>query len=62
MRQFSAIIGILRCVMNRLGCQFAMGDTVASQLFRYDLQRLILMALDQTPEEALGGLALSARL
>ena len=62
MRQFSAIPGSLRCVMNRLGCQFPMGHTVASQLNRHDLPRLILMALDQTLEEALGSLAISARL
>ena len=62
MRPFSAIMGILRCAMNRLRCQFPMGHTVASQLIRHDLPRLILMALDQTPEEALGGLAISARL
>jgi hypothetical protein len=36
--------------MNRLGRQFPMGDTVASQLIRHDLARLILMALEQTPE------------
>ena len=62
MRQFSAIIGILRCVMKRLGSQFPMGDTVASQLIGHDLPRPIVMALDQTPEEALGGLAISVRL
>ena len=62
MRQFSAIIGLLRCVMNRLGSQFPMGDTVASQRIRHDLPRRILMALEQTREEALGGRAISARL
>ena len=39
-----------------------MGNTVASQLIRHDLPRPTLMALDQAPEEALGGLAISARL
>lgn len=62
MRQFRAIIGILRCVMNRLGSQFPMRNTVVSQLIRHDLPRLILMVLDQTPEEALGGLAISTRV
>jgi hypothetical protein len=62
MRQFSAIIGLLRCVMNRLRCQFPMGDTVASQSIRHDLPRLILMVFEQTLEEALSRFAISARL
>ena len=62
MRQFSAIIGILRCVMYRLGSQFPVSHTVASQLISHDLPRLILMALDQTSDQALGSLAISARL
>ena len=45
MRQFRAIISVLRCVMNRLGCQFPMGRTVASQLIRHDLPRRVLKAL-----------------
>ncbi len=62
MRQFGAIVGIVRRIMNRPRSQFPMGDTVASQLVRHDLPRLTLMALDQTPEEPLGGLAISTRL
>ena len=39
-----------------------MGDTVASQLIRHDLPRLILMALEHTLEEAPGSITISARL
>ena len=62
MRQFSAVIGVLRRIMDCLGSQFPMGDTVASQLIRHDHARLILMALDQMHEETLGDLAISAPL
>ena len=62
MRQFRAIVGILRRVMNRLGYQLPMSDTVASQLVRHDLPWLIPVAFEQTLEETLCGLAISARL
>jgi hypothetical protein len=39
MRQFSAIIGVLRCVMNHLESQFPVGHTVASQLIRCQYPR-----------------------
>ena len=45
MGQFGAIIGILRCVMHRIGNRFSMRDAVAPQLVRYDLPGLITMYL-----------------
>jgi hypothetical protein len=39
-----------------------MSNVVASQFIRHDFARLIPVALEQTPEESLGDLAISARL
>jgi len=37
MRKFCPVIGILRCIMNRIWNQFAMCHAVTSQLVRYYL-------------------------
>ena len=56
------IVRVLRRIMKCFGGQFPMRHFVASQFIRHDLARLVPVALEQAPEEALGGLALSARL
>jgi hypothetical protein len=57
MRKFSTVIGILRCVMNRIRDKFSMGSHVASQLVRHYFPRLTMMVLKQTFEKALRCLA-----
>jgi hypothetical protein len=48
--------------MHRFGEQCPVSHPVASQLIRHYRARFIVMALKQTPEEAFGGFAISARL
>jgi hypothetical protein len=46
----------------RFGYQLSMSHTVASQLVRHDLAGLIPVTFEQSLEEALGGLPISACL
>jgi hypothetical protein len=62
MWKLSSIVRIMGRVVYRLGYQLAMSHTVASQLVRHDLAWLIPVTFEQSPEEALGGLPISARL
>ena len=62
MRQFGTVIGILRCVMNRIGNQFSVRDAVASQLVRDDLPRFTAVIFEQPLEEAFSSLAVASTL
>ena len=62
MRKLSRIIGVSRCVMNRIGNQFSVRDTVASQFIRHDLPRFITMRIQQSFEKTFGGLAVASPL
>ena len=48
--------------MNRVGNEFSMCDTIASQLVRHYLPRLTMTILEQTFEKALGRLAIESSL
>ena len=48
--------------MDGFGDQFAMSNAVVSQLIRYDLAWLIPVTFEQSSEEALGSLPISAWL
>ncbi len=37
MRKLGTIVRILRCIVNRIGDQFSMRDTIASQLIGHNL-------------------------
>ena len=62
MRKLCPVIGILRCVVDRVGDQFSMCNAVAPQLIRHYLPGFTMMRLQQTPEEALGGRTVTADL
>ena len=62
MRKLCSIVGILGGIVNRIRYQCAMGDTIASQLVRYDPPWLAATPFDQTPEEALCRFPVSPRL
>jgi hypothetical protein len=61
-RKFSAIIGILRCVMNRVRDQVSMRNAVASQLIRHYLSRFTTMSSYEPLEETLSRRAVPAWL
>ncbi len=46
MGKFSAVVSILRCVMNRVRDQISMGDAIASQLISYYFSRLTAMRFE----------------
>jgi hypothetical protein len=55
-------VRVLRRIVYRLGYQHAMSYAVASQLVRHDLTWLIPVTFEQSSEEALGCLPISACL
>ncbi len=62
MRKFSAVVGVLRCIVDRIREYFSMRNAVASQLVRHHRSRITAVLLRQPAKKALGGLAISARL
>ncbi len=62
MRKFCPVVGILRCIMNRIRDELAMCDPIASQLVRHYLSGFHAMHLQKSFEEALSGLAVTSSL
>jgi hypothetical protein len=62
MRKFRTVIGILRCVMNRIGNEFTVGDPVATQLVCHYLPWFITMCPQQSFEKVLSSLAIPTSL
>ena len=62
MRKFSRIISVSRCVMDRIGNQFSVRDTVASQIVRHYFSGFITMRIQQSFEEAFCNLTIAPTL
>ena len=62
MRKLCPVIGILRCIVHRVGDQFSMCNAVASQLIRDDLSGLAAIFSEQPFEEPLGCCTVTSHL
>ena len=62
MRKFCPVVGIPRCIMNRIWNQLAMCDAVASQFVRHNLPGFTTMCFQQSSEESLSGFAVASTL
>ena len=62
MRNFSAVVCILGRIVNCVGDEFPMCNTIASQFIGHYFPGFIMMILQQTYEKALGRLAVASCL